>query len=130
MGLGAPASPDLIVRYINEYFEIRNQEQAVKYVYNGPMRIARITGSLDGSQDRVQRLRVFEGWNLLSIMVDAEDAAEQLGLASEEAIEAVFLWDAAAGQFKPWAAGDAIGQGDIFLAAGKPAAGALCLWRL
>jgi RHS repeat-associated protein len=55
--------------YVNRYFEVRQHEQPVKYVFSGDQRVATVTGSLSGSP-RVQRLQLDPGWNLRSIAVD------------------------------------------------------------
>src|SRR5215204_6118685 len=63
--------------YINRYFEVRAHEQPVKYVFNGETRISRVIGSLSTEQ-RVQRLRFFPGWNLCSLAVAATNLLAQL----------------------------------------------------
>ena len=55
--------------YVDQYFEVR-EGQPVKYVFDGATRVARITGSLDATAPRIQRLSVWPGWNLLSLAVD------------------------------------------------------------
>ena len=54
--------------YINKYFEVREHDAPTKYVWNGNTRVARVTGSLN-TNVRVQRLRVYAGWNLVSLAV-------------------------------------------------------------
>jgi RHS repeat-associated protein len=54
--------------YLNRYFEIREQDAPVKYVWNGETRVARVTASF-GAASRVQRLRLEEGWNHVSLTV-------------------------------------------------------------
>ncbi len=56
------------VSYINKYFEVREHDAPTKYVWNGNTRVARVTGSLN-TDLRVQRLRVWPGWNLVSLAV-------------------------------------------------------------
>jgi RHS repeat-associated protein len=63
--------------YVGKHFEVREGDQAVKYVFNGETRVARITGSLS-SGTRVQRVRLFAGWNLVSVAVTVTDLAGQL----------------------------------------------------
>src|SRR5262249_49891821 len=58
------------VSYPNAQFEIRENDQPVKYILNGGVRVARIVGSLSSNATRVQRLRLFPGWNLCSIAVE------------------------------------------------------------
>lgn len=54
--------------YVNKFFEVRQHEQPVKYVFSGDQRVATVTGSMSDSQ-RVQRLRLHPGWNLRSLAV-------------------------------------------------------------
>src|SRR5262245_21802743 len=56
--------------YINKHFEVREHDAPTKYVWNGEIRVARVTGSLKDNV-RVQRLRLFPGWNLCSLAVNA-----------------------------------------------------------
>ena len=74
------------VSYINKYFEVREHDAPTKYVWNGNTRVARVIGSLNTNQ-RVQRLRLWPGWNLLSIAVDGTT------LPSSAQITAALKWD-------------------------------------
>ena len=65
------------VLYPDKYFEVRESDAPVKYVWNGNTRVARVTGSLTTSQ-RTQRLRVYPGMNLVSLAVTATNALTQL----------------------------------------------------
>ncbi|HTL57157.1 MAG TPA: SpvB/TcaC N-terminal domain-containing protein [Candidatus Limnocylindrales bacterium] len=56
------------VLYINKHFEVREHDAPTKYVWNGETRVAHVTGSLSSNQ-RVQRLRIWPGWNLCSLAV-------------------------------------------------------------
>ncbi|MCC6143042.1 MAG: RHS repeat protein, partial [Candidatus Hydrogenedentes bacterium] len=67
--------PSQVTLYIGDHFEIRDSGQPTKYVFNGDSRLAKITGSLDASADRVQRISLLPGWNALVIAVAASDAA-------------------------------------------------------
>lgn len=66
--------------YINKYFEVREHDAPTKYVWNGNTRVARVTGSLTTNM-RVQRLRVWPGWNLRSLAVTATNLLQQFGSA-------------------------------------------------
>jgi hypothetical protein len=66
----SPPPPDLVasstwVLYPGRHFEVREHDEPTKYVFAGPTRIARITGSLS-NQQRVQRihcgLTIRVGW--------------------------------------------------------------------
>jgi RHS repeat-associated protein len=63
--------------YVGKHFEVRDHDQPVKYVFEGSTRVARVTGSLSAGP-RVQRLRLWSGWNLVSLAVTAEDLVGQL----------------------------------------------------
>jgi YD repeat-containing protein len=81
--------------YPGRHFEIRDHEQPTKYVWAGSTRIARVTGSLS-SNERVQRLRVYPGWNLVSLAVASLDTATQLRKVSPpraSAVEQLFRWN-------------------------------------
>jgi RHS repeat-associated protein len=41
----------------------------VKYVFAGEVRIARVEGAIDPSRERLQRLRLAQGWNALTVAV-------------------------------------------------------------
>src|SRR5205814_5603577 len=67
----------LAVLYPDKYFEIREHDAPTKYVWNGNTRVARVTGSLNTNQ-RLQRLRLWPGWNLCSVAVTAANVLQQL----------------------------------------------------
>ena len=54
--------------YVSRHFEVRDHDQPTKYVFNGETRVAEVTGSLSANL-RVQRLRLYPGWNLCSLAV-------------------------------------------------------------
>ena len=63
--------------YIDKFFEVREHDAPTKYVWNGNTRVARVTGSLSTNQ-RLQRLRIYSGWNLCSLAVTAPFSAFSL----------------------------------------------------
>lgn len=70
-----PTSADkqvLTTIYVDKYFEVREYDVPIKYVWNGATRVARVTGSFTSNQ-RIQRLRLWKGWNLISIAVSLTD---------------------------------------------------------
>lgn len=85
------------VLYPDKYFEVRESDAPVKYVWNGNTRVARVTGSL-ATRQRTQRLRVFPGMNLVSIAVTATNALSQLtdGASSASSLKAAYRWDSEA----------------------------------
>ncbi|MEK7794377.1 MAG: toxin TcdB middle/N-terminal domain-containing protein [Candidatus Hydrogenedentota bacterium] len=100
--------------YVGQHFEIRMGGQPVKYVFDGPTRIARVTGTLEPSSSRVQRFQLAQGWNLLGVAVMADDAALQLGIGSEPLIEAAFVWDTATGDYLPLTSESPLPPGFVF----------------
>jgi len=75
--------------YVGQHFEVRDHEAPTKYVFTGSTRVARVTGSFSSNQ-RVQRLRVFTGWNLCSLSVTATNF---LNAAQPEV--SAYRWDPA-----------------------------------
>ncbi len=69
------------VSYPDKYFEVREHDAPTKYVWNGNTRVARVTGSFTTNQ-RVQRFRLWPGWNLVSLAVTATNALQLNGGAS------------------------------------------------
>lgn len=81
--------------YPARHFEVRDHDQPIKYVVNGSTRIARVVGTFS-ARDRVQRLRLLTGPNLLSLAVTAENLLEQLQSgtsASGPPVTAAYRWD-------------------------------------
>jgi RHS repeat-associated protein len=66
-----PAWRTTTTHYINRYYEVRDQDVSVKYVWNGQTRIARITGLL-GVATRLQHVRLKEGWNHVCLTVGGQ----------------------------------------------------------
>jgi RHS repeat-associated protein len=111
-GITAP-TPTETVQYIDPHFEVRAFDQPTKYVFDGDTRVARITGTLDPTTERTQKLRLLAGWNLFSLAVDAADAVAQLGIGDDPNIHAAFRWDDVAGQFIPVAPADSLPPGCV-----------------
>jgi RHS repeat-associated protein len=63
-----PAWRMTTTHYINRYFEVRNHDASVKYIWNKQTRVARLTASL-AATTRIQRLRLHQGWNLVCPLV-------------------------------------------------------------
>src|SRR5213076_3526141 len=85
--------------YVGRHFEVRDHDQPTKYVFNGATRVASITGSLS-TNTRIQRLRLYPGWNLCSLAVTASDALQQLnslsasgGEGQAEVVRSAFKWN-------------------------------------
>jgi RHS repeat-associated protein len=64
----APTASSAVV-YVNSWFEVRDHDQPVKYVWNGETRLAQVTGSLS-TKARTQRIRIWPGWNLCAVAVE------------------------------------------------------------
>ena len=112
-GVVAP-EPLEVVQYVAKYFEVREGEQPVKYVFDGGRRIARAVGTLDASAERTQRFRFAPGWNLAALGVEATDAAVQLGVGSDSRIIALVVWEPETGEYLPPEESDPMAASDIF----------------
>lgn len=80
----ARAVPELFAAstiYVGQHFEIRDHDAPVKYIFNGDTRVVRVTGSLPASE-RIQRLRLRAGWNLVSFTITASNTLQQLSAAT------------------------------------------------
>lgn len=97
-------------RYINRYFEIRDDEQPTKYVWNGNARTAQITGTLDPEQKRIQRIRLFPGWNLFVAALDVE--AESV-VPDNDSGEMMFQWNPDRKRFERSSKDDSIPAGAL-----------------
>jgi len=92
--------PALTTLYINRYFEVREGGQPTKYTFLDDTRIARIIGTLNPEAQRLQRIGLSKGWNLIALCVDAPDAAQQLGIGQNPVIVRAFRWDALAKDYE------------------------------
>jgi RHS repeat-associated protein len=98
--------------YVNKHFEVRDDDQPVKYVWNGATRIAHITGSLSANK-RIQRLRVRPGWNLLSLAVNADDVATQFGGTTSNPVRAIYRWNQQTRGYATVSAGEPVSAGAV-----------------
>lgn len=74
--------------YPNRVFEIRPYEAPTKYVFNGESRLAQIKGTLDPTRQRLHRIWLSEGMNLVCLAVQSTQTAETIfGLDAF-----VFVW--------------------------------------
>lgn len=102
---GPAESNTTAVIYIGAHFEVRENEQPIKYVFNGSTRVARVTGSLS-DRSRIQRFTLHSGWNLLSLAITVSNALERINrsdLANSGIIRTDHInrWDAAAQTWAP-----------------------------
>jgi RHS repeat-associated protein len=105
------------VAYVGKHFEVREHDEPVKYVFNGDTRVARITGSLS-TNNRIQRLRLYPGWNLVALAVTAPDLLHQLsgGASSASPLAAgavAFRWNPATGDYSALADGHTVPAGTV-----------------
>jgi RHS repeat-associated protein len=77
--------------YVHKQYELRDHDAPTKYVFNGDTRIAHVTGSL-AIRTRLQRLRLYGGWNLCSLAVTAPSS--QIS-NSKSQIPAAYEWNLA-----------------------------------
>ncbi len=74
----APTASSAVV-YVNSWFEVRDHDQPVKYLWNGGTRLAQVTGSLS-TKARTQRIRIWPGWNLCAVGVEGAVMPSDLAL--------------------------------------------------
>ena len=101
--------------YVNQYFEVREHQEPVKYVFQGSgIRVARVTGTLSAVSNRVQRFKARTGWNLFTVAVEASDAAAQLGVGEDPDISACYRWDFEAKRYVQISQSDTLPTGSVF----------------
>jgi RHS repeat-associated protein len=93
--------------YVGRHFEIRDHDQPTKYVFNGSTRVAAITGSLSSNM-RLQRLRLFPGWNLCSLAVSGAFPA-----SGAEAVAAAYQWNVGTADYSPITLGQTLAAGTV-----------------
>ncbi len=101
----APASPTLTTLYIDKYFEVREHDAPTKYVWNGNTRVAHVTGSLNSNQ-RVQRVRLWAGYNLISVAVSGATLPAIPGLTA-------YLWNPAISNWLSVIANQTLAAGSV-----------------
>ena len=106
------------VLYPGRHFEVRDLDEPTKYVFNGGTRVARITTSVSNS-DRVQRIRLQTGWNLVSLAVSVANLDEQLaaivsgGEEEDAVVQGVYQWNAESGGYAEVASGQPVMAGAV-----------------
>jgi RHS repeat-associated protein len=82
------------VIYPDKHFEVREDDAPTKYVFNGSTRVAHVTGSLSANT-RIQRLRLYPGWNLASLAITATNALRQMTNSQLSVLDsqASFRWN-------------------------------------
>lgn len=80
--------------YVGQHFEVRDREQPTKYIFNGATRVASVTGSLSTNR-RIQRLRLYTGWNLVSLAVSTADFLGQLQQNGALLANSIYQWNSA-----------------------------------
>jgi RHS repeat-associated protein len=83
-----------------------------KYVWNGDIRVARVTGSLS-TNVRVQRIRLWAGWNLCSLAVSATNGFSQPSSLIDSFIQSGFWWNSAVQDWKPVVKNDTLAAGTV-----------------
>jgi len=107
-------SPSETTVYIGKHYEIREHGQPMKYVWNGTNRIARITGTLQDSALRIQRIPVHPGWNLLSLVVQSATAARQIADQVGDSSFTIYLSGANPGEYQLLTSSDLLPAGVPF----------------
>lgn len=113
---GHVAGEVLTTLYPHPNFEVRDGGQPTKFVFLNGTRVAQVTGTLDAGAQRIQRFTLRNGWNLLSVAVDAPDTAVQLGVGGGSPVLAAFLWDPEARDYLPASASTPLPAGSVLWA--------------
>ncbi|HZM03086.1 MAG TPA: toxin TcdB middle/N-terminal domain-containing protein [Candidatus Saccharimonadales bacterium] len=100
------AAPKAVL-YVSKYFEVRENDAPTKFVWNGNTRLARVTGSLSSTQ-RVQRVRLWLGMNLLSVAVSG--ATLPLGTSP---IVSAYTWQSSTLSWLPLSPGTPVTAGSV-----------------
>jgi RHS repeat-associated protein len=86
--------------YVGAHFEVRNHDQPTKYVFASTTRVASSIGSISGNS-RIQRLRLYTGWNLVSLAVLALDLVGDLKRSHPGLGLSIYRWDPSTGSYLP-----------------------------
>jgi RHS repeat-associated protein len=105
--LAAEVRKESTTIYVGQHFEVRDHEQPTKFVFNGSTRVAAIIGSLSANP-RLQRLRLFPGWNLCSLAVSGPFPA-----SGAEAIKTAYQWNHGTADYSPVTLGQALAAGTV-----------------
>lgn len=105
--------PRTFVQYLGTYFEVRDNEQTIKYVFDDKDTLALASGTIETGLTRYQRILVSPGWNLLSMAIDAPDTLAQMNLGQPHAL-AAWVIDPVTGIETPLQAGDPLPAGSAF----------------
>jgi RHS repeat-associated protein len=103
--------------YVGRHFEVRDHEQPVKYAFNGETRVARLTGSLS-SRQRLQRIRLHTGWNLIALAVTAPDLLAQcqpfpLGDGTTPLLLEIYRWQPSTAEYRAVTGGETVAAGTV-----------------
>jgi RHS repeat-associated protein len=110
---GALAPQPSRVLYVNQYFEVRESDQPVKYVWDQETRVARLSGSLSANPG-LQRLRLQSGWNLVGLAVSPTDILSQFSAQTPPVgIDVAFRWSPATQGWIPLSQGEALPAGSV-----------------
>ncbi|MGO8678836.1 MAG: toxin TcdB middle/N-terminal domain-containing protein [Limisphaerales bacterium] len=102
----------LATLYVGNYFEVRDHDQPTKYVFNGATRVASVIGSLS-TNSRLERIRIRQGWNLLSMAVTAPDLAGQFERNSPGMVQSISQWDQSGGGYSVVSPGQTVSAGSV-----------------
>ncbi len=99
------------VIYVSPYYEVRELNTPVKYVWNGSARVARLTGSID-TNSCIQRLSLHAGWNLCALAING---SLPFGPSppQQSSIEAAFEWKPNQPEWRPVATNETLAAGTV-----------------
>ena len=82
--------------YVTPSFEIRPNDEVVKFVFDGGQRIAQIWGKINAT-NRIQRMTLDPGWNLKTVTLDMVSPLKSLQSHAGQPVNAALIWNPAAG---------------------------------
>jgi RHS repeat-associated protein len=113
LSLTNPASQLIVTLYPDAHFEVRDRDAPTKYVFASGTRVARVTGSLSGNP-RIQRLRVYPGWNLCAVAVTVSNALSQFSSPGLPGIvKSVYSWLPQSSNYRAVTAGTTLTEGTV-----------------
>lgn len=112
----APRPPPSTTLYVSRLFEVRPNDEVVKYVFADGERIAQITGRLNAT-NRLQRMRLFPGWNLGSLTLDVPNVTGTLG----DFVDGVRVWNTLTKTFDEVASDGSAPRGSVLWVHSKTA---------
>ena len=99
-----------VVHTVDQYFELREGHQPVKYVWLGNNRMARSMGDFNSAvRQRIQRIPLRAGWNVFA----CEVAGRWIPGEGEQAPDQALIWNRESERFEPLVLLDPLPRGSV-----------------